>query len=73
MKKLPPKCPYCNKFLTKVLENDYRIYVFEPKSGTYKEDDVAGYIKMYCPNLRPTSETSSRKACATTISKYIIL
>jgi len=32
----------------KVHENDYGTYIFDPASGTYKNDD--GWIEMYCPN-----------------------
>ena len=47
MKKLPPRCPYCKKRLAKVLENDYKTYVFDPESGTYHDSD--GYLEMFCP------------------------
>ena len=47
--KATPKCPNCNKSLIKVLENDYKTYVFEPGSGSYKLDEVAGYIETHCP------------------------
>jgi len=46
MKKLPPRCPYCKERLTKVLEYDHSIYVFEPNSGTYKADD--GELEVHC-------------------------
>jgi phage FluMu protein Com len=48
--KTPPKCPNCGKSLTRVLENDYKTYVFEPRSGTYRLDEVAGYIETHCPH-----------------------
>ena len=48
MKQLPPRCPSCNELLEKVLENDYKTYVFDPESGTYNDSD--GYLEMFCPN-----------------------
>jgi uncharacterized protein with PIN domain len=50
MKKLPPRCPYCQKQLDEVLENEYNTYVFDSASGTYKEHECKGYLEMFCPD-----------------------
>jgi len=46
----PPKCPYCKKTLDEVFENDYRTYVFDAVSGTYRDHDWKGELEMFCPN-----------------------
>jgi uncharacterized protein with PIN domain len=49
MKKLPPRCPYCEKRLVEVLENEYNTYVFDSLLGTYRKHDWKGEIEMFCP------------------------
>ena len=49
MKELPPKCPYCEKRLVEVFENEYSTYVFDSVSGTYKEHEWKGEIEIFCP------------------------
>ncbi len=48
--KIPPRCPYCRNRLAEVFENDYRTWVFEPISGTYKEHEFKGELVMFCPH-----------------------
>jgi uncharacterized protein YbaR (Trm112 family) len=50
MKRSPPKCPYCKKRLVEVLENDYKTYVFNPASRTYRIHELKGEIEMFCPH-----------------------
>jgi hypothetical protein len=35
--------------LVEVLENDYRTYVFDPASATYREHGWKGEIEISCP------------------------
>jgi uncharacterized protein with PIN domain len=50
MHRLPPRCPYCKKRLVEVLENDYRTYVFDSASATYREHELKGEIEIFCPH-----------------------
>jgi len=50
MKKLPPKCPSCEERLFEVFEDEYHTYIFDPESGTYRENEWKGDLVMCCPN-----------------------
>jgi len=54
MKEIPPKCPSCEDPLFEVLENEYKTYVFDPASGTYKDHEWKGDIEIRCPNCNAT-------------------
>lgn len=43
----PPTCPACGANLFRVHETIYETYKFDPKMGTYPDDD--GEAKMTCP------------------------
>jgi len=49
MKYKIPKCPNCGKELKAVWENDYRTYIFNPKTGRYDESEYRGEIETRCP------------------------
>jgi endogenous inhibitor of DNA gyrase (YacG/DUF329 family) len=47
----PPKCPSCGTALTKVNEVTVTPYYFDPKTGTYWEDDEPEWeqLETKCP------------------------
>lgn len=49
MHRPPPRCPYCKMRLAEVLENDYKTYVFNSASATYREHEWKGETEILCP------------------------
>ena len=43
----PPICPICENPLSRVFENVYETYTFNPETGTYKE--TGGDMDIKCP------------------------
>lgn len=42
---VPPTCPHCDEELRVVRETTYDTYVFNPKTGTYKD---SGHLTIEC-------------------------